>query len=129
MYKIEYNLFQSGDEFTLFVSDQRLEISNSKSNSGDRAYHEIFKSPYLFNLNSQNVTCNCFDTRCYPGVQPDEELYFGINRVIGGTYRPGIGLCRARITWLQCSGGENIRRNETEIIDMDMAVEWKHTAR
>lgn len=56
----------------------------------------------MYNLNGQNVTCNCFDARCYPGVEPDEDLYFGLNRVIGGTYRPGIGLCSAKITWLQC---------------------------
>lgn len=115
LYKIEYNLFQNQDEFTLFVSDQRLEITNN------RGYHEIFKNPHLFNLNGQNVTCNCFDTRCYPGVHADDELYFGINRVIGGTYRPGIGLCRAKITWLQCLN--SVRRNESDI-DASLFVDW-----
>jgi hypothetical protein len=99
----------------MFVSDQRLEITNN------RGYHEIFKTPYLFNLNNQNVTCNCFDTRCYPGVHADDELYFGINRVIGGTYRPGIGLCQAKITWLQCF--TQVKRNESDI-DSDLYVQW-----
>ena len=81
----------------MFISDQRVEMTNN------RGYHEILKNPYLFNLNGQNVTCNCFDTRCYAGVLPDDDLYFGINRVIGGTYRPGIGLCKAKISWLQCN--------------------------
>ena len=98
MYKIEYNLFQSYDKLTVFISDQRIELKNN------RGYHEILRNPYLYNLNGQNVTCNCFDTRCYAGVLPDEYLFFGINRVIGGTYRPGIGLCNAKISWLQCKG-------------------------
>lgn len=50
------------------------------------------------------MTCNCFDTRCYTGVTADFDLYFGINRVIGGTYRPGLGLCGAKISWLKCGG-------------------------
>lgn len=98
MYKIEYNLFQSNDKVTFFIGDQRIEINNH------RGYHQIFKSPYLYNLNGQNVTCNCFDTRCYTGVAADFDVYFGINRVIGGTYRPGLGLCGAKISWLKCGG-------------------------
>jgi hypothetical protein len=43
-----------------------------------------------------------FDSLCYPGVQPDNDVYFGINRVIGGTYRPGSGLCDANVNWIQC---------------------------
>lgn len=43
-----------------------------------------------------------FDSLCYPGVQPDDYLYFGINRVIGGTYRPGTGVCHANVNWIQC---------------------------
>ena len=85
------------DTLTIFVSDQRLEIINKK-----KGYYEIFQNPYLFNLNGQNVSCNCFDSRCYPGVESDYDLYFGINRVIGGTFRPGLGLCRAKLSWLQC---------------------------
>jgi hypothetical protein len=99
---------------TIFVSDERIEITNN------RGYHEIFKNPYLFNLNGQNVTCNCFDTRCYPGVQPDDDIYFGINRVVGGTFRPGIGLCNAKISWVQC-------RADVKSIDLmnDMKyVDW-----
>ena len=88
----------------MFVSDQRLEINNN------RDYHEIFKNPYLYNLNDQNVSCNCFDTRCYPGVKTDNDLYFGINRVIGGSYRPGVGLCRTKVTWLECKSTWNFYR-------------------
>ncbi len=43
-----------------------------------------------------------FDSLCYPGVQPDNDIYFGINRVIGGTYRPGTGVCNANVNWIQC---------------------------
>ena len=43
-----------------------------------------------------------FDSLCYPGVRPDNDIYFGINRVIGGTYRPGIGVCNANVNWIQC---------------------------
>lgn len=43
-----------------------------------------------------------FDSLCYPGVQPDNDVYFGINRVIGGTYRPGTGVCDANVNWIQC---------------------------
>ncbi|RNA09284.1 signal CUB and EGF-like domain-containing 1 isoform X1, partial [Brachionus plicatilis] len=105
LYKIEYSLFQSNDRVTFFISDQRIEVNNY------RGYHQIFKSPYLFNLNGQNVTCNCFDTRCYAGVKPDFDVYFGINRVIGGTYRPGVGLCGAKISWLKCGGKFKISPN------------------
>ena len=111
LYKIEYNLFQSYDKLTIFISDQRIEIKNN------RGYHEILRNPYLYNLNGQNVTCNCFDTRCYAGVLPDEDLYFGVNRVIGGTYRPGIGLCNAKISWLQCKGKHQIKELDTITIN------------
>jgi hypothetical protein len=96
LHKIEYGIFSPNDLLTMFVSDQRLEITNN------RDYHEIFKNPYLYNLNDQNVSCNCFDTRCYPGAKLENDVYFGINRVIGGSYRPGVGLCRTRVTWLEC---------------------------
>ncbi len=96
------------------MSDERIEITNN------RGYHEIFKNPYLFNLNGQNVTCNCFDTRCYPGVQPDDEIYFGINRVVGGTFRPGIGLCNAKISWIQCKA--DVR--SMDLIDDMKYVDW-----
>lgn len=89
----------------MFISDQRIEITNHKG------YHEILKNPYLYNLNGQNVTCNCFDTRCYSGVAPDDELYFGINRVVGGTYRPGVGLCNAKMSWLQCKSNFRNKKN------------------
>ncbi|CAF0707652.1 unnamed protein product [Brachionus calyciflorus] len=114
LYKIEYNLIQSFDKLTFFISDQRIEVTNH------RDFHEILKSPYLYNLNGQNVTCNCFDTRCYKGVNPDYDVYFGINRVIGGTYRPGVGLCSAKISWLRC-GGEiktNSRLVFSDFIDL-----------
>jgi hypothetical protein len=81
----------------IIFSDQRIEIKNS------RGYHQIYKNEYFYQLNSQNVTCNCFDTRCYPGAVQDNDLYFSINRVIGGVFRPGIGLCQAKISWLQCN--------------------------
>lgn len=54
-------------------------------------------------------------------MQADDELYFGINRVVGGTYRPGIGLCRAKITWLQCLS--QVKRNESDV-DPTMFVDW-----
>lgn len=96
MYKIEYNLLESYDNLTIFISDERIEIKNS------RGFHQIYKNEYLYQLNNQNVTCNCFDTRCYPGVKADNDIYFSINRVIGGSFRPGVGLCQAKISWLQC---------------------------
>jgi len=77
LHKIEYGIFSPNDLLTMFVSDQRLEITNN------RDYHEIFKNPYLYNLNDQNVSCNCFDTRCYPGAKLKNDVYFGINHVIG----------------------------------------------
>jgi hypothetical protein len=87
--------------------------------TNNRDFHQINQSPYFFNLNGQNVTCNCFDTRCYPGVLPDKDLYFAINRVIGGTYRPGIGLCRAKISWLQCKKDVKVEfpAYETDFVD------------
>lgn len=115
MYKIEYNLFQSNDRVTFFISDQRIEVNNH------RGYHQIYKSPYLFNLNGQNVTCNCFDTRCYAGVKPDYDVFFSINRVIGGTYRPGVGLCGAKVTWLKCGG--NFKRSSNLIYSDDVRLE------
>lgn len=96
MHKIEYNLLESYDNLTIFISDERIEIKNS------RGFHQIYKNEYLYQLNNQNVTCNCFDTRCYPGVKADNDIYFSINRVIGGSFRPGVGLCQAKISWLQC---------------------------
>jgi hypothetical protein len=96
LYKIEYGIFNPNDILTLFVSDGRLEINNN------RDFHETYQNQFLYNLNDQNVSCNCFDTRCYPGILPDNDLFVGINRVIGGTYRPGVGLCRAKVTWLEC---------------------------
>lgn len=96
LHRVEYSLFQSGDKVTIFVSDERVEVLNN------RDYQEVFRGPYLYNLNDQNVTCNCFDTLCYPSAKPDKEIYLGINRVIGGTFRPGVGLCRAKVSWLQC---------------------------
>lgn len=94
--KIDYNVIEPGDIITILISNERIELTNHRS------YHQILRSPYLFALNQQNVTCNCFDSLCYPGVQPDNDIYFGLNRVIGGTYRPGTGVCNANINWLQC---------------------------
>lgn len=89
-------MFNPHDLITIFVSDRRLEITNN------RDYHDIITNEYLYNLSGQNVTCNCYDSRCYPGVLPDDDLYVGINRVIGGTYRPGVGVCRTKVSWLEC---------------------------
>ncbi|CAF1219516.1 unnamed protein product, partial [Didymodactylos carnosus] len=94
--KIDYNVIEPYDNITIFVSNERVELTNHRS------YHEVFKSPYLYALAGQNVTCNCFDTLCYPGVQPDNDVWFGINRVIGGTYRPGVGVCSTKVNWIQC---------------------------
>ena len=104
LHKIEYNLIESFENLTIYVSDQRIEIKNS------RGFHEIYKNKYLYQLNEQNVTCNCFDTRCYPGITPDNDVYFSINRVIGGSFRTGLGLCQANISWLSCS--KNVKNNE-----------------
>ena len=104
LYKIEYNLIESFDNLTIYISNKRIEIKNRKG------FHEIYKNEYLYQLNEQNVTCNCFDTRCYPGVMPDNDIYFSINRVIGGSFRTGVGLCHANISWLHCS--KNVKNNE-----------------
>ncbi|CAF3547058.1 unnamed protein product [Rotaria socialis] len=93
---IDYNVIEPHDRITILVSNERIELTNH------RTYHRILRSPYLYSLSKQNVTCNCFDSLCYPGVQPDNDIYFGINRVIGGTYRPGIGVCNAYVNWIQC---------------------------
>ncbi|CAF1233998.1 unnamed protein product [Rotaria sordida] len=94
--KIDYNVIEPYDNITILISNERIELTNHRS------YHQILNSPYLYALAKQNVTCNCFDSVCYPGVQPDNDVYFGINRVIGGTYRPGIGVCNAYVNWIQC---------------------------
>ncbi|CAF0780543.1 unnamed protein product [Rotaria sp. Silwood1] len=94
--RIDYNVIEPYDNITIFVSNERIELTNHRS------YHQIVYSPYLYALAKQNVTCNCFDSLCYPGVQPDNDVYFSINRVIGGTYRPGIGVCNAYVNWIQC---------------------------
>ncbi|CAF4058239.1 unnamed protein product, partial [Rotaria magnacalcarata] len=93
---IDYNVIEPHDKITILVSNERIELTNHRS------YHRILRSPYLYSLSKQNVTCNCFDSLCYPSVQPDNDIYFGINRVIGGTYRPGIGVCNAYVNWIQC---------------------------
>jgi hypothetical protein len=46
-------------------------------------YHEIFKNPYLYNLIDQNYKILLLDTRCYPGAKLKNDVYFGINHVIG----------------------------------------------
>jgi hypothetical protein len=62
--------------------------------------HVIGKTLNFFLINE--YIFSSFDSLCYPGVQPDNDIYFGINRVIGGTYRPGTGVCNANINWIQC---------------------------
>ncbi|CAF2891295.1 unnamed protein product [Rotaria sp. Silwood2] len=94
--KMDYNVIEPYDNITILVSNERIELTNH------RLYHQVLHSPYLYALAKQNVTCNCFDSVCYPGIQPDNDVYFGINRVIGGTYRPGIGVCNAHVNWIQC---------------------------
>lgn len=115
MHRIDYNVFKPNDHVTIFVSDQRIEITNN------RDYHEVLQNEYLYNLNHQNVTCNCFDTRCYPGVSADDDLYIGINRVVGGTYRPGRGLCRTRISWLYCEN--RIKRVSDDANELSEMIE------
>ncbi|CAF1691406.1 unnamed protein product, partial [Adineta ricciae] len=88
--------------------NERVELTNHRS------YHQILSNPYLYALARQNVTCNCFDSLCYPGVQPDNDIYFGINRVIGGTYRPGTGVCDANVNWIQCKKIDVSPRNKYE---------------
>ena len=57
---------------------------------------------FMYTYFSPTSTFYSFDSLCYPGTQPDNDVYFGINRVIGGTYRPGIGVCDVNINWIQC---------------------------
>ncbi|CAF1339759.1 unnamed protein product [Adineta steineri] len=108
--KIDYNVIEPFDNITILISNERVELTNHRS------YHQILSNPYLYALAKQNVTCNCFDSLCYPGVQPDNDIYFGINRVIGGTYRPGTGVCNAHVNWLQCKKIEVSPRNKYEPI-------------
>ena len=54
LYKIEYNLIESFDKLTIYISNERIEIKNRKG------FHEIYKNDYLYQLTINIIYINKF---------------------------------------------------------------------
>lgn len=53
-----------------YSSDERVELTNHRS------YHQILRSPYLFALARQNVTCNWYENAEYSRSLIGHVLFF-----------------------------------------------------
>ncbi|XP_068721951.1 uncharacterized protein [Montipora capricornis] len=73
------------DHITFYISHERVEVTNY------RGYQGVYDSRFLFVLNGQPV-----------GSPPDAktDIWLSMNRVIGGAYRSGTGLCKVAISWV-----------------------------
>ncbi len=82
------------DDFVKKGQTVSLEISNEKIEWFEGKNKQTIESRFLYTLEGQNTTYG----------EIDYAVYVGLNRVVGGNFRIGSGLCRAVIT-LQRGGG------------------------
>ena len=85
--KVVDDIVQKGQKVNIEIGNERIEWYEKETK-------QTIESRFLYTLDGQNTTYG----------EIDYDIYVGLNRVVGGNYRTGSGLCKAVIT-LQQGGG------------------------
>ncbi|XP_033123917.1 signal peptide, CUB and EGF-like domain-containing protein 1 isoform X3 [Anneissia japonica] len=80
--KVIDNIAEEGSRLTLHISDERIQWNNHKTQKG------VMNSKYLYTLSGQEPLF---------GEEMEYNIYAGFNRVPGGTFRSGTGLCEVNV--------------------------------
>ncbi|XP_071955177.1 signal peptide, CUB and EGF-like domain-containing protein 3 [Antedon mediterranea] len=97
--KVIDNIAEKGSRLTLQISDERIQWNNHKSEKG------VMRNKYLYTLSGQEPIF---------GDELEYNIYAGFNRVPGGTFRSGTGLCDVNIYPITNEGVDecNVDTNE-----------------
>ena len=83
-----------------------LEISNERLEWKTQTGKQFIESKFLFMLDGQNATYG----------DMDYDVYAGFNRVVGGDYRSGSGLCRVTVSLFKEETGKCDAHNRKTLV-------------